>query len=67
MDTERLQAAAALYSAFVAPSGWHVVDPQGGVWWPGEEALEEIQASSSPEACAVSICMFRPMQGRWAQ
>lgn len=67
MDSKRLRAGAGLYSAYVAPEGWHVVAPDGLVWWPGEKALEEIQACRTPEARAVSICIFRTSQGRWAK
>lgn len=42
-----------------------MVDPAGGVWWPGAEASAEIQQSIEPRATAVRICQAQPMRGTW--
>lgn len=47
--------------------GWRVVDADGGVWWPGAEAAEEIEASADPAATAARIADQQPTRGRWAQ
>jgi hypothetical protein len=44
-----------------------VIDEDGGIWWPSEEAQEEIEASENPELAAMLICEYQPMRGRWAQ
>lgn len=44
-----------------------VRDSEGGVWWPSEEALDEIRASSDPEVTAIRICTQEPMRGTWKQ
>jgi hypothetical protein len=46
---------------------WHVVDPDGGRWWPSDATLAEIEASDDPAATALEICRRSPMRGRWAQ
>lgn len=47
--------------------GTYVVrDTDGGVWWPSDEALAEIQAADDPEAKAVEICDQQPMRGHWS-
>ena len=42
-----------------------VRDSEGGVWWPSDEAVEEITASSAPEQTAPRICRDEPMRGEW--
>lgn len=44
---------------------WCVVDGDGGVWWPSEEAAEEIEAADDSAAKAVEICDTDPMRGEW--
>ncbi|KKN10285.1 hypothetical protein LCGC14_1038270 [marine sediment metagenome] len=51
----------------VTNGGVRVVDPEGGVWWPGAEARREIEASYDPESTAIMICENEPMRGRWKQ
>ena len=43
-----------------------VVDAEGGVWWPSDEAGAEIAASADPADCAIRMCHQSPMRGRWA-
>lgn len=45
--------------------GWHVVDSQGGTWWPSDEAADEIQAASDPEQAALAMCRTQNMRGTW--
>lgn len=42
-----------------------VRDPDGGVWWPSEEAAAEIAASDDPGATAIRMCTTEPMRGEW--
>lgn len=44
---------------------WTVVDPDGGIWWPSDEAAEEIAASADPESTAIRIATDEPMRGTW--
>lgn len=44
---------------------WSVVDPEGGVWWPSDEAADEIAAAQDSAAMAVRICTEQPMRGDW--
>ena len=37
----------------------------GGVWWPSEEAAEEIEAADNPAETALRICRDQPMRGKW--
>jgi hypothetical protein len=46
-------------------SGWSVIDPAGGRWWPSEEAEKEIEAAEDPAARAVMICDSEPARGEW--
>jgi hypothetical protein len=46
---------------------WTVIDPQGGCWWPDEDAAAEIDASADPAATAIRIAMEAPMRGEWRQ
>ncbi len=45
--------------------GWSVIDADGGIWWPGDDAETEIEASDDPAAEAVRIAGERPMRGEW--
>lgn len=45
--------------------GWHVIDLAGGVWWPDDDADEEINASDDPARTARRICDEQPMRGKW--
>ena len=42
-----------------------VEDSEGGIWWPNEEAAEEIMAAEDPAAAAVEMCETDPMRGVW--
>jgi hypothetical protein len=42
-----------------------VIDPDGGVWWPSDDAAAEINASSDPKATAIRIATENPMRGTW--
>ena len=44
-----------------------VVDAEGGVWWPSEEAAAEIEAAEAPAQAAVEMCQAAPMRGVWKQ
>lgn len=46
--------------------GWSVEDPNGGVWWPDNEARREIEGAADPAREAVRICATSPMLGRWS-
>lgn len=35
------------------------------VWWPREDAQQEIQAAKNPEKAAIEICQFKPSRGDW--
>ncbi len=45
--------------------GWHVIDSDGGIWWPGEDADREIEESDEPEQTALAIFKESPMRGIW--
>lgn len=42
-----------------------VRDDSEQVWWPSDEAAEEIDASGDREATALRICREQPMRGEW--
>ena len=42
-----------------------VVDREGGIWWPSEEASYEIEASSDPSTTAIRLCVEEPYRGEW--
>jgi hypothetical protein len=42
-----------------------VVDPAGGVWYPGLIARMEIGGAPDREATALRICRETPMRGEW--
>ena len=44
-----------------------VVDTDGGVWWPLEEAAAEIEAAEDPAQAAVEMSQAAPMRGVWKQ
>ncbi len=44
-----------------------VVDTEGGVWWPSEDAAAEIEAAEDPAQAAVEMCQAAPMRGVWKQ
>lgn len=44
-----------------------VVDTEGGVWWPLEEAAVEIEAAEDPAQAAIEMCQAAPMRGVWKQ
>ena len=44
-----------------------VIDSEGGVWWPNEEAQAEIDASENPKAAAIQMAEEQPMRGTWKQ
>ena len=44
-----------------------VVDTEGGVWWPSEDAAAEIEAAEAPAQAAVEMCQAAPMRGVWKQ
>lgn len=52
--------------------GWRVTDSEGGVWWPGEVALERIEdawdrgGDEAAEALALLLCHTDPMSGEWS-
>lgn len=46
--------------------GWSVVDVNGGIWWPSDEAHKEIVQSPDPAAKAIQVCRAQPMRGTWA-
>jgi len=44
-----------------------VVDTEGGVWWPLEEAAAEIEAAEDHAQAAVEMSQAAPMRGVWKQ
>lgn len=42
-----------------------VVDPDGGIWWPSDEARTDIERSTNPAETALRICREQPMRGVW--
>lgn len=42
-----------------------VVDPEGGVWIPAEDAEAEIMAAADPRIAALIVCESSPMRGEW--
>jgi len=42
-----------------------VWDGQGGVWWPSEEAQEEIAEADNPRVAALRMCYDQPYRGVW--
>ena len=44
-----------------------VVDTEGGVWWPLEEAAAEIAAAEDAAQAAIEMCQAAPMRGVWKQ
>ena len=45
---------------------WCVLDSDGGIWHPGDEATEEIARADAPKAVAEHICATEPMRGSWS-
>lgn len=45
--------------------GWRVEADEGGIWYPDEEAQEEILAAPDPALHAVLICVDEPRRGTW--
>ncbi len=45
--------------------GWTVIDPDGGRWWPDENAKAEVEDSEDPAEAIVTICTTAPARGRW--
>ena len=52
-------------TAEIRHNTWTVNDSDGGVWWPSDEASEEIDAAVDPAAKAVAVCDAAPMRGEW--
>ena len=44
-----------------------VVDTEGGVWWPSEDAAAEIEAAEDAAQAALEMCQAAPMRGEWKQ
>ena len=44
-----------------------VTDPTGGVWWPSEEAREEIGRCPEPSERAIEMAREEPLRGEWHQ
>lgn len=46
-----------------------VRDPNGGIWWPGEELLLELQELDEEERSGAALweCRRHPQKGTWAQ
>lgn len=42
-----------------------VEDTEGGVWWPNDDAQEEIQKADNPKAAAIKMCDETPTRGEW--
>ena len=45
--------------------GWHVVDTDGGVWWPNDDAQTELERADDSAALVVAMCESAPMRGEW--
>lgn len=45
--------------------GWCVVDPDGGRWWPSEEAAREISEAPDSEDMAIHLCVTAVRRGAW--
>jgi hypothetical protein len=45
--------------------GWCVEDSCGGVWWPSDDAADEIQLAVCPAAAVFAMCQNSPMRGEW--
>ena len=43
-----------------------VEDTEGGVWWPNDEAQQEIQSTGDPKSAAITMCAETPMLGEWS-
>lgn len=53
-------------TAVETDGAWAVDDAvDGGRWFPGDDAADEIAASNDPAATAVRICREQPMRGDW--
>ena len=63
--TQTTTTAAALY-AILDGDQIGVVDPNGGIWWPSDEAQAEIGATADPEGEAILMCESSPMRGEWS-
>lgn len=44
---------------------WTVQDPDGGIWWPSDDAQAEIQASDDPARAAAIMCSEAASRGEW--
>ena len=51
--------------AHLQSDGWCVVDPHGGIWWPGEKAKAQIAGSDAPAETAIAWCRDQPTTGEW--
>lgn len=52
-------------TASSSASGWRVEDSCGGIWWPSDEASDEIKAAADPAAAAIAMCQDYPSRGAW--
>lgn len=44
-----------------------VIDADGGIWRPSDEAQHQIDLAAYPGNEAIRICVEEPMRGGWAQ
>jgi hypothetical protein len=54
-----------LYEAADYGDGWHVTHANLAVWWPGDAAKAEIEASDDPEQTILRLCHEQPSAGEW--
>lgn len=55
------------FEADVLHGKYIVRDPDGGIWWPSDEAAQEIETHENPNERAIEICRAEPMRGEWQQ
>lgn len=63
-DTDGMPCECVLSASFSA-SGWRVEDSCGSVWWPSDDAADEIEAAPDPAAAALAMCRDYPSRGTW--
>jgi hypothetical protein len=44
---------------------WHVTDSCGGVWWPSDEAVDEVSDANDPASAVLEMCRTDPARGEW--
>jgi hypothetical protein len=64
-DTDGLPCTCVMTAAIGGTGVWHVTDSCGGVWWPSDEAADEIYDANDPASVILEMCKTDPSRGEW--